>query len=86
MGTALERLSAGSAARKEDKEKRAMLKIQMFIHKLMNPLANNEGASAVEYGIMVALIAAVIVGVVGTIGESLLDAFTKVSNAILPAG
>jgi len=61
-----------------------MLKIQMFIHNLMNPLANNEGAAAVEYGIMVALIAAVIVGTVSTIGKQLLAAFTTVTTA-LPA-
>jgi pilus assembly protein Flp/PilA len=40
------------------------------------------GAAAVEYGVMVALIAAVIVTVVTNIGTSLLAAFTKVANAI----
>jgi pilus assembly protein Flp/PilA len=62
--------------------KTPMLKIQMFIHNLMNPLANNEGAAAVEYGIMVALIAAVIVGTVKTIGTQLLTAFQAVSTAL----
>lgn len=43
---------------------------------------NQKGAAAVEYGVMVALIAAVIVTVVTNIGTSLLAAFTKVANAI----
>jgi len=43
---------------------------------------NEKGAAAVEYGVMVALIAAVIVGVVTGIGQSLLAAFTKVATAI----
>ncbi len=43
---------------------------------------NQKGAAAVEYGVMVALIAAVIVSVVTSIGTSLLAAFTKVANAI----
>jgi pilus assembly protein Flp/PilA len=59
-----------------------MLKIQMFVHKLMNPLANEEGATAVEYGIMVALIAAVIVGTVAILGGQVNTAFTTVSGAL----
>jgi pilus assembly protein Flp/PilA len=43
---------------------------------------NQKGAAAVEYGVMVALIAAVIVTVVTNIGTSLLAAFTKVATAI----
>lgn len=45
-------------------------------------LKREEGATAVEYGIMVALIAAVIVGVVATIGTKLLGAFNTVSGAL----
>jgi pilus assembly protein Flp/PilA len=62
-----------------------MLKIQMFIHKLMNPLANKEGATAVEYGLMVACIAAVIVAIVVTLGGQINTAFTTVSEAIAGA-
>jgi pilus assembly protein Flp/PilA len=71
-----------SATSKAGKEKTMMLKTQMFIHKLMNPLANKEGATAVEYGIMVALIAAVIVGVVATLGGQVQTAFQTVSDAL----
>ncbi len=41
-------------------------------------LRNEDGATAVEYGIMVALIAAVIIGTVVTLGEKILAAFDKV--------
>ena len=40
------------------------------------------GATAVEYGIMVALIAAVIITIVGTLGTNLTSLFTKVSTAL----
>ena len=40
------------------------------------------GATAVEYGIMVALIAAVIITIVGTLGTNLTALFTKVSTAL----
>ena len=59
-----------------------MLKTQIFIQnvmtKLMNPLANKEGATAVEYGIMVALIAVVIIATVTTIGTRLNGVFQTV--------
>ncbi|HEX8973852.1 Flp family type IVb pilin [Oryzihumus sp.] len=43
-----------------------------------------EGATAVEYGLLVALIAAVIVTIVATLGTQINNAFTTVSNK-LPA-
>lgn len=44
--------------------------------------SDERGATAVEYGLLVALIAAVIVTVVFTLGGHLQDAFTTVSNKI----
>ena len=41
-----------------------------------------DGATAVEYGLMVALIAAVIVTIVKTLGTQVNAAFTTVSTAI----
>ena len=41
-----------------------------------------KGATAVEYGLLVALIAAVIVVVVGTLGGQINAAFTKISAAL----
>ena len=40
------------------------------------------GATAVEYGIMVALIAAVIITIVGTLGGQLNTMFANVSTAL----
>ena len=42
----------------------------------------DEGATAVEYGLMVALIAAVIVGVMTVLGTTLQGVFQTVVNAI----
>lgn len=44
--------------------------------------SNERGATAVEYGIMVALIAAVIILAVKTIGKDTNAAFTKVGNEL----
>lgn len=43
---------------------------------------DDEGATAVEYGMLVALIAAVIVTIVATLGTDILNAFTTISNQI----
>jgi pilus assembly protein Flp/PilA len=48
-------------------------------------LDRDRGATAVEYGLIVALIAAVIVGIVGTLGGQINTAFTNVSTAIAAA-
>ncbi len=47
-----------------------------------NMFVRDEGATAVEYGIMVAAIAAVIVAVVFLIGEEILAAFQTVLNEL----
>jgi len=44
--------------------------------------SDERGATAVEYGLLVALIAAVIVAIVTTLGTQVNDAFTTVSEAI----
>jgi pilus assembly protein Flp/PilA len=44
--------------------------------------SEEEGATAVEYGLIVALIAAIIVGVVATLGGTLVTIFTNVEDAI----
>ena len=49
------------------------------------PKRDEKGATAVEYGLLVALIAAVIVGVVVTLGGQINTGFETVSNAITEA-
>lgn len=46
--------------------------------------ADESGATAIEYGMIAALIAAVIIGTISTIGGKLGAAFTKIDTA-LPA-
>jgi pilus assembly protein Flp/PilA len=45
-------------------------------------MKSEEGATAVEYGVMVALIAAVIIAVVTAIGTNLITIFNKVIVAL----
>jgi pilus assembly protein Flp/PilA len=50
---------------------------------LMQPLRRNDrGATAVEYGLMVALIAAVIIGAVTLLGTNLNGLFNRVAGTI----
>ena len=53
-----------------------------YIAKLHLRLSEDRGATAVEYGLMVALIAAVIIGVVTTLGTSLQGVFQDVVDAL----
>jgi pilus assembly protein Flp/PilA len=49
-------------------------------------LREQDGATAVEYGIMVALIAIVIIGAVLLLGQNLNQAFTDVEQCIAEPG
>jgi pilus assembly protein Flp/PilA len=57
-----------------------------MIKKLMNFFKDEEGATMVEYGLMVALIAVVCIGAVTALGGSLSDIFQQISDAISGAG
>jgi pilus assembly protein Flp/PilA len=48
-------------------------------------LRNEKGATAVEYGIMVGLIAVVIIVAVTALGTNLTSLFTKISGSVKPA-
>jgi pilus assembly protein Flp/PilA len=45
-------------------------------------IANEDGATMVEYALMIALIAAALITVVGTLGTAISSKFTTVSTAI----
>ena len=54
---------------------------------MMNRIRNtmtrsDEGASAVEYGLLIAAIAAVIVGIVFVLGNVVKDSFSKTASCI----
>jgi len=59
--------------------------MKSLLTKVKNFIREEEGASAVEYGLLVALIAAVIIGSVTLLGGKLNTLFTNITNAI-PAG
>ena len=52
------------------------------MEKLMQFLKDEEGATAVEYGLMVALIAVVIIGAVTLLGDKLTAVFTHVEESM----
>lgn len=59
-----------------------MEKVHALMAKRDAWMASDEGATAVEYGIMVAAIAAVIVGIVLTLGGQVAAAFQTVVDAL----
>jgi pilus assembly protein Flp/PilA len=69
-----------SRTRKEFEMLRCFVYIQNALARQLQ--RDDRGATAVEYGLMVALIAAVIVTAVTLIGTNLTSVFNKVANAI----
>ena len=55
-----------------------------MVEKMKMLWKDEEGATAVEYGVMVALIAVVIIGAVTTLGTDLSALYTRVSGFITP--
>ena len=53
-----------------------------MLAKVKNFIREEEGASAVEYGLLVALIAVVIIGAVTTLGTNLSTTFDTVATKI----
>jgi pilus assembly protein Flp/PilA len=52
------------------------------MEKIWNVLKDESGASAVEYGLLVSLIAVVIIAAVTTVGTTLRTKFTEVTTAL----
>lgn len=59
-----------------------IITLQLLADRAKARLTREDGATAVEYGLLVALIAAIIVGVVATLGGQVRDAFQTVVNAL----
>ena len=53
-----------------------------MLRTITNFIQDEEGATAVEYGLMAALIAAVIIGVVTTLGTNLSTVFNTIAGQI----
>ena len=57
------------------------MKLYVFLQSYLATMRSDErGATAVEYGMLVACIAAVIVAIVVTLGGQINTAFTKISS------
>lgn len=71
----------------ESKEKgKLMLKVMINTKSVLRRFAKDEdGATAIEYGLFAALIAAVIVGTVATLGGQVDTGFTTVSDELTAA-
>ena len=62
-----------------------MVSMLAFVSGIKNRLSDEEkGATAVEYGIMVALIAVVIIGAVTLLGTNLNAAFSDIAKQVTP--
>jgi pilus assembly protein Flp/PilA len=53
-----------------------------MLNRIRTTLRRDEGASAVEYGLLIAAVAAVIAGVVFVLGGRLKTAFTQVCTSV----
>ena len=53
-----------------------------LLTKIQNFIREEDGASAVEYGLLVALIAVAIIGAVTTLGTTLSGLFSSVASSI----
>lgn len=53
--------------------------------RLRNFLANDTGATAIEYGLIAGLVSVVIIGVLGTMSDSLKNIFSDISSALTTA-
>jgi pilus assembly protein Flp/PilA len=59
-----------------------MLNVIVSLQEYLSAALDDRGATAVEYGLLVALIAAVIVGIVATLGTQISTAFATISAAL----
>ena len=50
--------------------------------KIRNFLKNSKGATAIEYGLIAALIAVAAIGAMSTLGKNLQNTFSNVSNGL----
>lgn len=53
-----------------------------MVNQFVRFMQEEEGATAIEYGLLAALIAAVIVGTVGTLGQTVNTTFSNVNTGI----
>lgn len=59
-----------------------MVSMIAFVAGVKDRFSSEKGATAVEYGLLVALIAAVLVGAITLLGTDIRTAFQTITNAI----
>jgi pilus assembly protein Flp/PilA len=59
-----------------------MVSMMAYVAGVKDRFSSEKGATAVEYGLLVALIAAVIVAIVATLGGQINTAFTTISGKL----
>jgi pilus assembly protein Flp/PilA len=64
------------------REAKGVRKMKTLLTKIKNFIHEEEGASAVEYGLLVALIAVAIIGAVTMLGTNLSAMFSSVATTI----
>jgi pilus assembly protein Flp/PilA len=52
------------------------------MHSIFNVIRDTKGATAIEYGLIAALIAVAAISAMGTLGKNLSNTFNKVGNSI----
>lgn len=62
--------------------KKQVQSLEIQMKKLMKLFKNESGATAIEYGLIAALIAVVIITAVGTVGTNLTTTFTTIGTSI----
>jgi len=62
--------------------KKQVQSLEIQMKKLMKLFKNESGATAIEYGLIAALIAVVIITAVGTVGTNLTTTFTTIGTKI----
>lgn len=55
---------------------------QKLYSRLLTTFSREDGQAMAEYGIILALIAVVVIGLVATLGGQIADAFTKVTEGL----
>ena len=46
-------------------------------------IRDEEGATAIEYGLIAALVSVAVIAILGTLGDNLVNTFTTVSNSLV---
>ena len=52
----------------------------------MNFIQDENGATAIEYGLIAALVSIIIIGGLGVLGSALTNAFSSIGNTVSSAG